>query len=161
MIFSRKFWREFEEEIDKIVEGWEGKPKGMLQILWERGFIDQGKMSKSDCTLKGKKDASGNIIPESSLKHLMSLQTDFIDEEETLLQYHWRLLGVKVECTPKCHPKIAGEGIEYDWGCSKGVYRRLPISEKRAKSKFRESVRKCIDTNEMLTIARRRRLFSK
>jgi hypothetical protein len=24
----------------KIREGWAGKPKGMLQILWERGFID-------------------------------------------------------------------------------------------------------------------------
>jgi len=22
------------------VEGWEGQPKGMLQILWERGFVD-------------------------------------------------------------------------------------------------------------------------
>ena len=25
----------------KIVEGWEGKPKGMLQILWERGWINE------------------------------------------------------------------------------------------------------------------------
>jgi hypothetical protein len=24
-----------EEELDEVVEGWEGKPKGMLQILWE------------------------------------------------------------------------------------------------------------------------------
>jgi hypothetical protein len=33
------------------------------------------------------------------------------------------LLGVrKVERTPKWHPEIAGEGIEYDWGCGKGVY---------------------------------------
>ena len=23
-------------------EGWMGKPKGLLQVLWERGFIDQG-----------------------------------------------------------------------------------------------------------------------
>jgi hypothetical protein len=66
----------------------------------------------------------GNVIRETSLKHLMSLLTDFI-EEETLLQYHGRLLGVKIECTPKCHPKIAGEGIKYDWGCVKGGYRRL------------------------------------
>jgi hypothetical protein len=148
-----------EEEIADVIEGWEGKAKGMLQILWERGFIDPGKTNKSDYTLKGKKDAYGNLMLETSLKHLMSLQTDFI-EEETLLQYHGRLLGVKIERTPKCHPEIAGEGVEYDWGCSKGVYRRLPISEKRSKSKFRESVRKCIDRDEVLTIARRR-LFSK
>jgi hypothetical protein len=25
---------------ETILEGWSGKPKGMLQILWERGFID-------------------------------------------------------------------------------------------------------------------------
>ena len=147
-----------EEEIDEIIEGWEGKPKGMLQILWERGFIDPAK-KKEDYTIDGKKDAFGNVDPDTSLKRLMSLLTDFI-QEETLLQYHGRLLGVKVERTPKCHPEIAGEGIEYDWGCAKGVYRRLPISEKRTKIKFRESVEKSMDSTEVLTIERRR-LFSK
>jgi hypothetical protein len=44
-----------EEELDEVVEGWEGKPKGMLQILWERGFIDPAK-KKEDYTLDGKKD---------------------------------------------------------------------------------------------------------
>ena len=24
-----------EEEIPKVIEGWEGKPKGMMQVLWE------------------------------------------------------------------------------------------------------------------------------
>jgi hypothetical protein len=28
------------EELDEVVEGWENRPKGVLQILWERGFID-------------------------------------------------------------------------------------------------------------------------
>jgi hypothetical protein len=90
----------------------------------------------------------------------MSLLVDFI-EEETLLQYHGRLLGVKVERTPKCHPEIAGEGIEYDWGCAKNVYRRAPISEKRTKTKFRESVERAMDRTEVLTRIERRRLFSK
>ncbi len=89
----------------------------------------------------------------------MSSLIDFI-QEETLLQYHGRLLGVKVERTPKCHPEIDGEGIEYDWGCAKGVYRRLPISEKRSKIKFRESVEKSMHSTEVLTIERRQ-LFSK
>jgi hypothetical protein len=47
-----------EEELDEGVEGWEGKPKGMLQILWERGFVDPSK-KKENCTLQGKKDAFG------------------------------------------------------------------------------------------------------
>ena len=98
-------------------------------------------------------------MPETSLKHLMSLLTDFI-EEETLLQYHGRLLEVKVVRTPKCHPEIAGEGIEYDWGCGKGFYCRLPLSAKKTKNKFRESVKKSLDRNTVLTVLRRR-LFSK
>ena len=147
-----------EEELEETVEGWEGKPKGMLQILWERGFLDPAK-KKEEYTVDGKKDLFGNVVANSSLKYLMGLLTDFI-REETLLQYHGRLLGVKVERTPKCHPEIAGEGIEYDWGCGKGYYRRLPLSAKKTKTKFRESVKKSLDTTEVLTIERRR-LFSK
>jgi hypothetical protein len=37
---------------------------------------------------------------------------DFL-EEERLLQYHSRLIGILVDCTPICHPELAGEGIEY------------------------------------------------
>jgi hypothetical protein len=99
----------------------------MLQILWERGFIDPAKKKEYD-TVNGKKDAFGIFVYKTSLKHLMSLLANFI-EEETLLQYHGRLLGVKVQRTQKCHPEIAGEGIQYDWGCRKCVYRHsLPIS---------------------------------
>jgi len=29
-----------EEEVTKVVKGWVGKPKGLLQVLWERGFVD-------------------------------------------------------------------------------------------------------------------------
>jgi hypothetical protein len=47
---------------------------------------------------------------------------------------------VKVVWTPKCHPEIAGKGIEYDWGCRKGFYCRLALSAKETKNKFGESV---------------------
>ena len=89
---------------------------------------------------------------------MMSALPDF-ESEETLLQYYGRLLRLTVDRTPKCHPEPAGEGIEYTWGCSKGFYRRLKISEKRTKKKFRESVRKCLDTS-ILTLTRQR-LFSR
>jgi hypothetical protein len=95
----------FVEELEEVVKGWEEKPKGMLQILWERCFIDPAK-KKEDYTVNGKKIAFGNVVRETSLKHLMSLLTNLI-EEEMLLQFHVRLLGVKVECTPKCHPEAA------------------------------------------------------
>jgi hypothetical protein len=130
----------------------------MLQILCERGFVDPLK-KKKDYTLQGKKDAFGKVNPETSLKHLMSLLTDFI-KKETLLQYHGRLLKVKVVRIPKCHPKIAGKGIEYNWGCGKGFYHHLPLSVKKTKIKFRESVKKSLDMNKVLTIWRSH-LFSK
>jgi len=33
----------------------------------------------------------------------------------------------------KSHPELAGEGIEYSWGCTKGVYRWAKLSKKKAK----------------------------
>jgi hypothetical protein len=56
---------------------------------------------------------------------MMDSQMDFI-EEETLLQYHGRQLGVIIDRTPKCHPEMAGEGIEYNWGCG-GVRRASTV----------------------------------
>ena len=29
------------EEKDVILKRWQGQPKGLLQVLWERGFIDE------------------------------------------------------------------------------------------------------------------------
>jgi hypothetical protein len=143
--------------MQEITEGWEGKPKGMLQILFERGFINPERMN--EYTVDGKNDAFGNHVTGTCLRYLMEQLSDFQDEE-TLLQYHGRLLGCKVDRTPKCHPEMAGEGVEYGWACGKNVYRRLPLKDKKTKAKFRESVSKCLDPNEVLTIGRQR-LFSK
>jgi hypothetical protein len=106
-------------EMQEIIKGWEGQPKGMLQVLWERGF-DDGSQPEKHYTIEGQKAQFGNIDPETSVKMMMQRQMDFI-EEETLLQYHGRQLGVVIDRTPKCHPEMAGEGIEYNWGCAKGL----------------------------------------
>jgi hypothetical protein len=29
-----------EEGKEKVIEGWESKVKGLIQVLWERGWID-------------------------------------------------------------------------------------------------------------------------
>ena len=70
------------------------------------------------------------------------------------------MLGVIVDRSPKCHPEVAGEGIEYSWGCSKGKYRRLPLTDKRRKENFRNSVHQCLDRTTVLTIEWQR-MFSK
>ena len=145
-----------QHEVPIIKEGWVNKPKGMLQVLYERGFLDPKKINSY--TIEGKQDEYGHTVPGTSLKEMMTSLLDFA-EEETLLQYHGRLLDVIVDRTPKCHPEIAGEGIEYDWACAKLFYRRLKIEEKKTKAKFFESVRKSTDRQTVLTLDRRR-LFS-
>ena len=67
---------------------------------------------------KGKDCATNQDTDENehcfSIKKLMDLQLGFVNEI-TLLQFHAQKLGVKVDCTPKCHPELAGEGIGYSW----------------------------------------------
>ena len=139
-----------------IKEGWHGKPKGMLQILWERGFIDpevEPTKAEGFYTNDGKQDAFGNLIPGTALRMMMSQLIDFI-QEETLLQHHGKTLGVIVDRSPKCHPEVAGEGIEHSWGCAEGKCRCLPLSDERRKENFRNSVRQCMDRSEVLTVER-------
>eukprot|EP00957_Ditylum_brightwellii_P209157 15360580-Ditylum_brightwellii.AAC.1 len=56
--------------------------------------------------------------------HLVSLITDFV-EEANLLQHmtasSGKNIGLKniLDCSPKGHPQVAGEGIEYTWANSK------------------------------------------
>jgi hypothetical protein len=113
----------------------------------------------TEYTVDGRNDVFGNLGADTSLRYLMEQLSNFQDEE-TLLQYHGRQIGGKVDRTPKCHPDMAGEGVEYDWACGKNVYRRLPLKDKKTKAKFRELVSKCLDTDKVLTIEQQR-LFSK
>jgi hypothetical protein len=132
---------------EKIIrEGWVGKPKGAFQILYKRGWINPSK--PRDYTEKGKMDEMGNIIENSSINLLMMKQTDFASEL-TLLQYHGNRLGVIIDCTPKCHPELAGEGIEYIWALAKLYYRHKPLSQKRSKDSFRGLVNYCLSQNKL------------
>ena len=146
-----------EYEMKKVKEGWMGKPKGMLQILRERGFIDfEGKEMKavvSYYTVDGRKinDSENDIIEGTSLRQLIKNLPDF-KEELTLLQFRAKQLGVSLVCSPKYHPEIAGEGIEYAWGCSKNAYRRYSIKEKKkSKERFCELVSDAINLQENMT----------
>jgi hypothetical protein len=86
------------------VEGYVGKPKGMKQILWERGMWERGmKVPEMRALLAGRKDFAG---------------------EETALQKLFYDRGHLLLFTPKGHPEIAGAGIEYSWGYQKTVFRR-------------------------------------
>ena len=67
-------------------------------------------------------------------------------------------MGILVDCMPKCHCELAGEGIEYAWGCAKNHYQRQPLKDKRGKDNFRATVRKCFSRDIVTT--ERVRLFS-
>ena len=138
----------------KILEGWAGKPKGMMQVLWERGFLNPEKSSKElmKCFSKGfKKDKeTKEDIPGTSLMELINNLPDF-KTELTLLQFWASQLGVTVECSPKFHPEIAGEGVEFCWALGKNTYRTHSVEEKRTKSKYLQLVKECTCSDTVIT----------
>jgi hypothetical protein len=159
--------------VDKTVEGWVGKPKGLLQILWERGFIDENNLSKY-CMNGAKEwfedDKKKKLKPEHeadfkkySLVHLMSNCSDFKNELSAMEQLAVDLSSgqaftVIILSTPKYHCELAGEGIEYDWGLSKKIYRRVPFADKKGKPAFKETLVKCL---KQVNVGHRRKFSAK
>ena len=85
----------------------------MLQIIWERRFINPELNNKEvvrNYSVNGKKGDDGIVIPSTNLKEIISNLPDF-KQELTLLQFRAKQLGVRVDCSPKYHPEITGEGI--------------------------------------------------
>ena len=85
----------------KIIPGWLDKPKGLLKVLWERGFIDE--LMLTSYSEKGKKIQldrhSHEILPEYRkyvLQDLMSTTTDFKDEPTAMQQ----LMSTSSDRTP-------------------------------------------------------------
>jgi len=139
-----------------IEEGWVGKSKGILQILQERGLIDDSNYKLM--TVDGKKDPdSEGILQGSSLRALLDDCCDF-KNELSALQLLGQEIGITVDATPKYHAELAGEGIEYSWGYSKGVYRRAPLSRKKGRKNFFELVEECCNPAIHLTKERVRKM---
>ena len=78
------------------IPGYIGSPKGAKQMLWERGHWQSG-LTVACCRkiLKG--------LPDFQL-------------ETSELSNLWRNRGHGFELGVKCHPEMAGCGIEYCWG---------------------------------------------
>ena len=129
---------QYEERVLKD-KGWVGQQKGLLQVLWERGWINDSLPVNKHYTVNGRKDRYGNILMGTNLRQIMEACLDFINER-TLLQESMYKLGVTVHQSPKYHCEVAGEGIKYSWGFSKNQYRCLSMSAKKTKEKFWQSV---------------------
>jgi hypothetical protein len=145
----------------EVTQGWEGKPKGLLQVLWERGFIDESK--PVNCyTVDGRKvPITGEIDSTYSLRHMIRGCQDF-KEEETALEHLAAQLSVTVRLTPKFHAELAGEGIEYSWAHAKGHYRRMPLARKKqGRESFKQLVKKSTSPVEQLTEERIRKFAAR
>lgn len=93
----------------KEIVDYVGKPKGLRQILWERGF-----WNNLDPEFKPKlEDQRATIAKCYDFEH-----------EETALEQATHRMGHLLRMTPKGHPELAGVGIEYSWGKIKLHYRR-------------------------------------
>ena len=130
-------------EENDIIKGWVGKPKGMRQVLWERGLLDPhvtyvAKIKKDDPNLEEKVEYAA-VLADCA---------DFLGEK-TSLMYLGERLGVEVDRSTKCHPELAGEGIEYSWGRAKSVYRRAKLADKKGKENFRRLVADCLSSEQV------------
>ncbi|KAI2501400.1 hypothetical protein MHU86_13067 [Fragilaria crotonensis] len=147
--FAKNNGIDLHEQKEVVTFGWERQPKGLLQVLWERGLIDCEAIDKY--TVDGRKDIiSGKVDLQYSLRGIMSNCRDF-KEEETALQHLGRQLGVTVMLTPKFHAELAGEGVEYSWAHAKAFYRRLPVSRKRGRDNFKQLVKESTCPASVLT----------
>ncbi|KAI2505686.1 hypothetical protein MHU86_8745 [Fragilaria crotonensis] len=152
--FARVNGVDFFYDKQEIIQGWEGQPKGLLQVLWERGLIVDSNEVLASYTVDGRKDPiTGCIDTSSSLRHLLANCTDF-KYEETALQHLGAQLGVTVLLTPKFHAELAGEGVEYCWAHAKSHYRRMPVSSKRGRENFKLLVKDCTSSVDILTKVR-------
>ncbi len=129
------------EEYEEIKEGWVDKPKSLLQVCWEHGLLKPTVLNLDKAyTINGHKNCLGIQDNDYSLTHLLGGCLD-IEEEEMMLQAMGHSLGVLVDRAPKCHPELAGEGIEYF-----GVMPRITFSSYRwrKKEKFMGSMKKSL-----------------
>ena len=72
-------------------------------------------------------------------------------EEMTALQHVGKELGVSVIISPEFHAKMVGEGIEYSWSITKGLYRCKPLNSIRSKERFKELVLQCTSRDILRT----------
>ena len=132
------------KNVQKVREGWMGKNKGILQVLYERRWIDISKLDQY--RMDPVKDNNGNIIDDTySLKMIMERQTDF-QNEKTLLQHNVaeigsnRRINISILRSPKCHPEVAGEGVEYFIAHAKLFIRTIPWQNRKNIRTFQKYV---------------------
>jgi hypothetical protein len=78
-------WIEITKQREVINPGWQDKPKGLLQVLWERGLINSVELDKYTVD-RQKIVITGKVDLQYSLCQILANCRDF-KEEETALQH--------------------------------------------------------------------------
>jgi hypothetical protein len=118
-----------------VIKGWLGEPKGLAQILAERGLIDVRRPY--------------GFYSKAQLQDLLGECEDF-KNEISLLEWVAKKYGWTVIFSAKGYPDDAGFGIEYDWACSKNHISLTPLADRKGADKLRA----CFDvafSDEILT----------
>ena len=97
-------------------------------------------------------------VKRTSVREILKRCEDFANETPQLEFIAQKYLGAFIRLTPKCHPEIAGRGIEYAWGYAKLRFRR-GINDAVA-SHLEENVKAAL-SREVLTINRIRKFARK
>ncbi|CAB1097544.1 unnamed protein product [Ectocarpus sp. CCAP 1310/34] len=126
----------------KVKEGYEGKAKGVRQYLWERGWWKDGMST------------GAGVSDDMHVEKVLQALPDF-KNERTALQHLVESRGHILLSSPKCHPEVAGVGIEYSWGFSKQKFRRK-INDEVPKH-LHDNIEKSLCIDKYLTIGRVRR----
>ena len=163
--------------------GHAGEPKGAAHIAFERGFFDSSlklpngkkvsfagsRLQEAEATELNVADeaAASTVIDhrkkrktkvkrdkETSVREILKRCEDFANETPQLEFIAQKHLGAFIRLTPKCHPEIAGRGIEHAWGYAKLRFRR-GINDAVA-SHLEENVKAAL-SHEVLTINRIRK----
>jgi hypothetical protein len=152
------------EEVQVMIQGYIGKQKGLMDILKERGLLDiyddNGDVDKKKYarySLKSKiDDETGQVSDEFNLRAIAAKCPDY-EAEESYVEFLIKEKGGLVLKTPKCHPEIAGQGIEYSNGKAKYHFRKFNTGES---SEFESLVMESVSP-DVLTIQRVRRFARK
>ena len=104
--------------------GYLGKPKGMRQLMWERGMRQDG--------------MTGPV-----LTNVISQLPDFLNEG-SVLSTCWTEVGHGTLETIKCHPETVTQ--ELVWGCSKREFRNHINTKSCARNVLFRNVRKSLNS---------------
>jgi hypothetical protein len=119
----------------------------------EAPVVDHRKKKKQ----KAKRDK------ETSVRQILKGCEDFANETPQLEFIAQKHLGAFIRLTPKCHPEIAGRGIEYAWGYAKLGFRcgiNDAVASHLEENYLEENVKEAL-SRELLTINRIRKFARK